>query len=58
MVKMYRMVGKINSSDIKDKWGVTLKQRLNNLHRRSVHLGFEEYKKQERSIIMSYNKCL
>jgi hypothetical protein len=55
---MISLKERVNASDVKDKWGVTLSQRLKTLSLRKKHLSFKEYNQQKQSIIMSYNKYL
>jgi len=45
----------INTSTVKDCWGVTIQQRLNHLQLRRRHLTFEEYYKERLLIIKGFN---
>ena len=45
----------INTSTVKDCWGVTIQQRLNHLQSRRRHLTFDEYYKERLLIIKNFN---
>ena len=45
----------INTSTVKDCWGVSIQQRLNHLQARRRHLTFDEYYKEKLLIIKRFN---
>lgn len=45
----------INTSTVKDCWGVTIQQRLNHLQLRRRHLTFKEYYNERLLIIKRFN---
>jgi len=45
----------INTSTVKDCWGVSIQQRLNHLQLRRRHLTFEDYYQERLLIIKTFN---